>query len=116
MKAIPLLCNSKPPGSTGEPKYIEHSKSAIEISANKTIGYFQLKENESAALCLSVKHIAGAMMVIRSMIAGLTLHVLPVSKTAVDFIEAKMNFLALVPMQLQHALQSPVGISESQKK
>ena len=53
--------------------------------------------------------------VIRSMIAGLTLHVLPVSKTAVDFIEAKMNFLALVPMQLQHALQSPVGISNLKK-
>ena len=49
------------------------------------------------------------------MIAGLTLHVLPVSKTAVDFIEAKMNFLALVPMQLQHALQSPVGISNLKK-
>ena len=105
----------KTSGSTGEPKYIEHSKSAIEISANKTIGYFQLKENESAALCLSVKHIAGAMMVIRSMIAGLTLHVLPVSKTAVDFIEAKMNFLALVPMQLQHALKSPTGISNLKK-
>ena len=105
----------KTSGSTGEPKFIEHSKSAIEISAKKTIGYFQLKENQSAALCLSVKHIAGAMMVIRSMIAGLTLHVLPVSKTAVDFLEAKMNFLALVPIQLQHALNSSLGISNLKK-
>ncbi len=105
----------KTSGSTGHPKHIEHSKSAIEVSAKKTIGYFQLKENESAALCLSVENIAGAMMVIRSMIAGLTLHVLPVSTTAVDFLEAKMNFLALVPIQLQHALKSRIGILNLKK-
>jgi len=62
----------KTSGSTGNPKSIELKKTALVTSATKTINYFQLKEKKSAALCLSVEHIAGAMMLIRSMVGGLT--------------------------------------------
>ena len=96
----------KTSGSTGPPKLIEHSKKAISVSAYKTIDFFQLKEKSTAALCLSVEHIAGAMMLIRSMIAGLTLHVFPTTTRSVDFIQNEINFIALVPMQLEHALKT----------
>ena len=51
------------------------------------------------------------MMLIRAMIAGLTLHVYPCSSRAVDFINERINFIALVPLQLEHFLNSKKGIS-----
>ena len=50
-----ITCNTS--GSTGKPKKIVHSKASLAVSAKKTISYLDLKENESAALCLSVNHI-----------------------------------------------------------
>ena len=89
-----LSCSTS--GSTGEPKNIKHSKSSLSISANKTISYFDLKENDSAALCLSVDYIAGIMMVIRAVIAGMHLHVYQVSKQAIDTINEQIDFIAII--------------------
>ena len=97
-------------GSTGAPKIILHLKTAVVASAQKTIHYFQLKEKENAALCLPVDHVAGAMMLIRSMIAGLTLHVYGTSTKSIDSIKASTRFIALLPMQLHHAVNSEKGI------
>jgi len=99
-----LYCSTS--GSTGEPKKIKHTKSSLAISANKTISYFNLKENDSAALCLSVDHIAGIMMVVRAMIAGIHLHVYPVSKRAIDSIQEHIDFIAFVPMQMEYVMKN----------
>lgn len=100
----------KTSGSTGVPKRIDHKKSALNSSAKKTINYFQLEAKNSAALCLSVEHIGGAMMVIRSMVGGLTLHVFPTSKNTIDYINSPIDFIALVPMQLETCLRSNKGL------
>ena len=100
----------KTSGSTGTPKLIKHKKSALTSSARKTLNYFQLTEKNSAALCLSVEHIAGAMMLIRSMVGGLTLHVFPTSKNTIDYLKSPIDFIALVPMQLESCLKSDIGL------
>lgn len=99
----------KTSGSTGVPKRIKHKKAALTSSARKTINYFQLKEKNSAALCLSVEHIAGAMMLIRSIVGGLTLHVFPTSTKSIDYIKSPIDFIALIPMQLEYCLTSDIG-------
>ena len=101
----------KTSGSTGNPKPIELKKTALVASATKTINYFQLKEKNSAALCLSVEHIAGAMMLIRSMVGGLTLHVFPSSTKTIDHITLPIDFIAIVPMQLESCLSSNKGLN-----
>jgi len=101
----------KTSGSTGNPKPIELKKTALVTSATKTINYFQLKEKNSAALCLSVEHIAGAMMLIRSMVGGLTLHVFPSSTKTIDHITLPIDFIAIVPMQLESCLSSNKGLN-----
>lgn len=101
-------------GSTGVPKRIKHKKTALTCSARKTINYFQLIEKNSAALCLSVEHIAGAMMLIRSMVGGLTLHVFPTSTNTIDYIKSPIDFIAMVPMQLESCLTSDIGLKNIQ--
>ena len=104
----------KTSGSTGVPKRIKHKKAALTSSARNTINYFQLTDKNSAALCLSVEHIAGAMMLIRSMIGGLTLHVLPTSTNTIDYIKSPIDFIAMVPMQLESCLTSDRGLKKIQ--
>lgn len=101
----------KTSGSTGNPKPIELKKTALVTSATKTINYFQLKEKSCAALCLSVEHIAGAMMLIRSMVGGLTLHVFPSSTKTIDYITLPIDFIAIVPLQLESCLSSNKGLN-----
>lgn len=116
-KLIKNILDAKPniqfntSGSTGNPKTIQHSKSAIHASAMKTIKYFELCENDKAVLCLPVDHIAGAMMIVRSMIAGLDLNVYPTLTTCIESIEGSFNFIAIVPIQLEYAMKSDLGIS-----
>ena len=105
-----LSCSTS--GSTGEPKNIKHSKSSLSISANKTISYFDLKENDSAALCLSVDYIAGIMMVIRAVIAGMHLHVYQVSKQAIDTINEQIDFIAFVPLQMEYVMKNKERIQK----
>ena len=74
-------------------------------SAKNTVDFFQLKEGDVAVLCLPIKYIAGKMMVVRALLAGLNLKLIQPSGTP-DFtgIE-KTDFCAMVPMQASHLLQ-----------
>ncbi len=93
-------------GSTGKPKEIHHSTSSLLVSAKKTISYFELEEQNKAALCLSVDHIAGIMMVVRAVIAGMHLHVYSVKKKVLDEVEEDLDFISLVPLQLEYAMNN----------
>ena len=105
-----ITCNTS--GSTGKPKKIVHSKASLVISAKKTISYFNLKENDSAALCLSVNHIGGIMMVVRAMVAGLHLHVYHVAKQSIDDIKEQIDFIAFVPLQMEYAMKNKERIQK----
>jgi o-succinylbenzoate---CoA ligase len=78
-------------GSTGDPKKIWLKKKVIVASAQKTLAFFQLTQGHSAALILPAQFIGGAMLLVRSLIGGLSVHLhepilCPKGVESVDFI------------------------------
>ena len=90
-------------GSTGLPKTIVHQKTVLEASAKRTLDHFSLKPGASAALILPAQFIGGSMMLVRALIGGLTLHLLP-PKLAVEEIP-NVDFLPCTPAQFRAAMQ-----------
>lgn len=89
----------KSSGSTGEPKIHRLSKAFLEKSAARTLAYFNLTSQMKAGLCLSLSTIAGKMMVIRSILAAMELHVLPVNHNPLKNLTIDLDFNAMVPVQ-----------------
>ncbi len=63
-------------GSTGIPKAITHSKTAVQNSAKLTREFFNFQKGETALLCLPVNKIAGIMMLVRAVVWQLKLYTL----------------------------------------
>lgn len=91
-------------GSTGTPKTIEIEKKFMLQSAKKTLEFLQLKKDDIAYLCLSTETIAGKMMVIRCILGELKLVVGPISAESLSTYPSKIDFTAIVPLQLEHVL------------
>ena len=91
-------------GSTGTPKRIVHQKTVLESSAQRTLDYFSLQPGDSAALILPAEFIGGSMMLVRALVGGLTLHLLP-PKLAVKEIP-NVDFLPCTPAQFKAAIQN----------
>ena len=62
-------------GSTGTPKRMRVRKDRMLNSARLTCDYLGLKKGDKALLCMPLRYIAGKMMVVRSLYAGLDLEV-----------------------------------------
>ena len=60
-------------GSTGTPKPMQVEKERMMASARLTCSFLGLKEGDSALLCMPLQYIAGKMVVVRSLVAGLRL-------------------------------------------
>jgi O-succinylbenzoic acid--CoA ligase len=80
----------------------------MQISARKTLEYFKIEKGSSALLCLSLETIAGKMMLVRSLIGELKLHVVTVSTNPILTLKTQIDFVALVPMQLEAAVDTAV--------
>ena len=94
-------------GTTGEPKTFKLSKAGMIQSAEDTINYFNLKTGDKALLCLPVDYIAGKMMIVRALIAGLNLlYEVPSSNPDLSRYQ-KIHFSAMVPIQVEDALKQP---------
>lgn len=92
-------------GSTGTPKTVQLSKQAMLNSAKMTCEFFHLKKEQVAVLCLPIKYIAGKMMVVRALLAGLNLVLIEPAGTP-DFSEIeRVDFCAMVPMQALNLLE-----------
>lgn len=85
-------------GSTGRPKKIRVLKQHMVNSARMTCDALGLQTGDSALLCLSTGYIAGKMMVVRAMVAGLDLTLVEPSGTPT--IDKDYTFCAMVPMQV----------------
>ena len=84
-------------GSTGKPKEIQMPKTAMCASAMRTAVFFKTSEGTSALLCLPIRYIAGKMMLVRALVLGWHLDIIP-PKTKLH-IERKYDFTALIPLQ-----------------
>lgn len=96
----------KTSGSTGAPTLLTLEKSNMIVSAKKTIDFLNLRPGDSALLCLSVKTIAGMMMIVRAIVGQLNLIVVSLSSNPLKEITLPLQFVAMVPLQLQNSLDN----------
>lgn len=91
-------------GSTGIPKKIKVFKAQMVNSALATGTFFKLAEDATALLCLSANYIAGKMMLVRAMVLGWRLDVVPYRVNPLDNVYRRYDFCAMVPLQLDNSL------------
>ena len=91
-------------GTTGAPKVIKIDKQFVVASALSTGDFLNLKPGDSALLCLSADYIAGKLMLVRAIILGLELEAVAPSSSPLVSITKKYDFVAMVPMQVEHSI------------
>ncbi len=99
-------------GSTGAPKPLWVEKHRMEASARITCDFLGLKAGDTALLCLPLDFIAGKMMAVRAWTRGLLLRVVepcghPLAEDILTDDEARVDFAAMVPLQVWNSLQVP---------
>lgn len=95
-------------GSTGTPKPLWVEKRRMEASARMTCHFLGLTAGQTALLCLPLDYIAGKMMVVRALVAGLRLvSVEPCSHplSQLPLMQKPIDFAAMVPLQVGQSLQ-----------
>ena len=104
----------KTSGSTGVPKRIYIEKVRMRASARMTCDFLDIKQGDTALLCMPLDFIAGKMMVVRALERGLEL--LSVEPSSHPLCKANMvaignppsiDFAAMVPLQVWNTLQVP---------
>lgn len=95
-------------GSTGKPKRISVLKEQMMQSAMATCSYFNLKAGDRALLALPLQFVSGVMMLVRALVAGLELTIVPPSARPLQSLDqvAPFRFIPLTPMQLSLSLES----------
>ena len=91
-------------GSTGTPKPIEISRKQMQESAHMTISALGLKAGDKALVCLGANYIAGKMMLVRAMEAGMDLIIVQPSSLPLRGVSDPVDFMAVVPLQLKSML------------
>ncbi len=95
-------------GSTGTPKQLTVRKEQMMQSARLTCEFLGLKQGHTALLCMPLQYIAGKMVVVRALVAGLNLLVrTPSGRPLVD-VHTPLDFAAMVPLQVYNSLRTPV--------
>ena len=94
-------------GSTGQPKPMRVEKENMMESACLTCSFLGLKENDTALLCMPLQYIAGKMVVVRSLVAGLNLLPVTPSGHPLKGLKEAPVFVAMIPMQVYNSLQVP---------
>lgn len=94
-------------GSTGDPKEITVEKERMINSAIATCSFLKLKPGDTALLCMSLDFIGGKMMVVRALVAGLSLIVTEPCGHPLKDIYFPCTFAAMVPLQVYNTLQNP---------
>ena len=94
----------KTSGSTGQPKSIWLEKRHMVNSALATGAFFNIKEGNTALLCLNCEYIAGKMMLVRALVLGLELDYVVASSNPLKTAEKQYDFCAMVPLQVENSL------------
>lgn len=95
-------------GSTGTPKPIVVEKEKMMQSAKLTCSFLHLHKGDKALLCMSLNYIAGKMMVVRSLIAGLDLYLTPPCGNPLKDIDTSFDFTAMIPLQVYNSLSTEI--------
>ncbi|MGN1263924.1 MAG: AMP-binding protein [Prevotella sp.] len=92
-------------GSTGKPKPLWVEKRRMEASARTTCRFLGLKPGDTALLCMPLDFIAGRMMVVRAIVAGLQLISVQPDGHPMRAVDESPDFAAMVPLQVYNSLQ-----------
>ncbi len=93
-------------GSTGKPQNIQVGRAQLESSAKATAEALGLRVGERALVALNTDFTAGKMMLVRGMVLGLSLTIVPPSANPfLNLSKTNFDFTALVPLQLQTILE-----------
>lgn len=92
-------------GSTGTPKQLAVRKEQMMQSAILTCSFLHLRKGDKALLCMPLHYIAGKMMVVRALVAGLTLIVRTPSGHPLAQVDCPVRFAAMIPLQVYNSLQ-----------
>jgi o-succinylbenzoate---CoA ligase len=98
-------------GSTGEPKGVELSASALAYSARASLARAGARAGERWLLCLPAWHVAGLQVLVRSLVSG-TEPVIAAEATAravADAADAGCAHVSIVPTQLVRLLGGNAG-------
>ena len=96
-------------GSTGTPKELIVRKDQMMQSARLTCEFLNLKQGESALLCMNLRYIGAMMLVVRALVAGLDLIVRPASGHPLSDVKQPLRFAAMVPLQVYNTLRTPAN-------
>jgi O-succinylbenzoic acid--CoA ligase len=99
------IISLKTSGSTGTPKLIYYRKQAMVNSALATGDHFGVKIGDKALHCLNAGFIAGKMMLVRAMILGLEIDLVPPQGNVLATCDKIYDFAAMVPLQVEHAFE-----------
>ncbi len=91
-------------GSTGKAKKIKVRKEHMINSALATGKFFELPAGSTALMCLPAKYIAGKMMLVRAMVLGWELDLVPPSSNPLDNLYKTYDFCAMTPFQLDNSI------------
>ena len=94
-------------GSTGTPKVLMVRKEQMMQSARLTCEFLNLHTNDTVLLCMPLQYIAGKMVVVRALVAGLNLILRTPSGHPLADIDIPLRFAAMVPLQVFNTLQVP---------
>ena len=96
----------KSSGTTGKQKTLKIPKASMVKSAHHTCKFFDLKFGQNALMCLPVDYIAGKMMIVRAFVGGLNLLLTEPSSMPDISSYKKIDFCAMVPLQVYNSLNS----------
>ena len=96
-------------GSTGNPKAIYHSRTAIVKSAHLTQSFFGYKVGDSMLMSLPPMFVAGRMILYRSIISGLDLYLEPISSEPLSSLNYPIDFVSLTPLQFNKSFNKSPG-------
>ncbi|MCM5663578.1 AMP-binding protein [Galbibacter mesophilus] len=94
----------KTSGSTGAPKTIRLQKQFMVNSAIASGDFFNIAVGDSALHCLPAEFIAGKMMLVRAMILGLEIDLVPPTLHPMKEVEKDYDFAAMIPLQVYNSL------------
>lgn len=93
----------KTSGTTGASKNIQIKKKQMVNSAMATGDFFDVKERTKALHCLPAQFVAGKMMLLRAIILGWRIDIVPPTSTPLEKTEKKYDFAAMVPLQAEQS-------------